>query len=228
MPPVVPRIERQTLADKAAEVLRHMIMRGEIPPGTRLVEDSLAVQLGVSRAPLREALDVLSHEGLVSGQPGKGCFVEELTVKRIRDICEVRTLLEVHAAQLAATHLQPEQASQLEAALHNFEAAVAAHSVAGYVEADAELHRLIWEFSQNQPLVGMLKTLMAPLRTIIQINAESFEDWPAIWDLHADLVHGVCSRDPVLAAEAVRRNMDSATRKAVAAAERQLQSQEAA
>ena len=82
------------LRDVVFNTLRHAILKGELEPGERLMEISLAQKLGVSRTPIREAIRKLELEGLVSIIPNKGAFVEGVSTDDIRDIYEIRALLE--------------------------------------------------------------------------------------------------------------------------------------
>jgi len=210
-------IERELLRDKAANLLRGMILSGELATGTRLVEDNLASQLGISRAPLREALSLLAHEGLVNGMPGRGKFVKGLTQDSVRDLFAVRTVLEVFAAEQATAHIQPDECSQLARSLARMEQAVADKSIDGYVGADTDVHRLLWRISRNECLVQVLETLVSPLEAVIRINAEVHDDWPQVVEVHRQLIEAIASHDPTIASETMRRHMAAASDKAMVA-----------
>ena len=89
--------------ERVASELRKAIMSGSFAPGEELVQDKLAEKLGVSRMPVREAMQILSTEGLIELRPNKGAVVKEITDKFIRDHFEVKMLLECEAAARAAT-----------------------------------------------------------------------------------------------------------------------------
>ena len=82
--------------------LRDSILRGSLLPGTRISEPNLAEQLGISRTPVREALQRLSQEGLVELTPAKGARVRVLSAEEVREVYEARAMLEGEAARLAA------------------------------------------------------------------------------------------------------------------------------
>lgn len=92
---------RQTRAENVTLRLRQMILNGEFPPGARLAEIPLSERLGVSRSPVRLALGVLEHEGLVRSEPRRGFVVRNITIAEIADGFEVRACLEALACRQA-------------------------------------------------------------------------------------------------------------------------------
>lgn len=111
-------LERQAapLRERAVEELRASIVRGDLPPGSRITEKSVEQRLGVSRTVVREALRQLESERLVRIQPGVGPVVAELTTDEARQLYEVRAALEAAAARLAAIHGDREHIRALQAA----------------------------------------------------------------------------------------------------------------
>jgi DNA-binding GntR family transcriptional regulator len=97
--------EYRTLQTIVTDRLRTAIVSGRFSPGTRLQQDDLARELGVSRMPIREALRVLHTEGLVEFEPHRGATVIELRADDIAEIFDIRTMLEARAAELAAPNL---------------------------------------------------------------------------------------------------------------------------
>src|SRR5215813_8929634 len=112
------------LVDKLAAELQARVLSGELPSGTRLRQETLAEQFGVSRTPVREALRKLQASGLVELQPRRGALVRRHSACEIRDAYEVRAELESLAAGLAAERIRPEQLDRLHEALEQFENAL--------------------------------------------------------------------------------------------------------
>ncbi len=212
-----PRIQRELLSAKVADLLRRMILSGDLPPDTHLVEDELASQLGTSRAPLREALGQLSREGLVVSQPGRGTFVKGFTAQSIRDLFALRTVLEAFAAELAATRIKPQEAEELRELLNQMQDIVTRGEGSDYVDVDIEIHRQIWRISGNERLVDMLELLVVPSEVFVKVNAEAYADWPEVVELHRQLVDAVISGDQQLAARTMRAHLANALQKALAA-----------
>src|SRR5262245_61772458 len=110
-------IRKEVLRDKVFEVVRDMILAGELRPGERIVESVLASRLGVSRAPMREALGRLAGDGLVRLEPHHGAYVTRLSEQELRDFFEIRETLETLAAKKIRASLRPEKEARLRAAL---------------------------------------------------------------------------------------------------------------
>lgn len=124
----------QPLRDVIFETLRKAIVSGDIKPGERLMEVSLANQMGVSRTPVREAIRRLEAEGLVTMTPRKGTHVSELSVKDIMDVLEVRTVLDKLATELAAKRMQPAQLKALETVHKQYIACVEKENMEGAIK----------------------------------------------------------------------------------------------
>ena len=108
------RLVHNSLHDEVAAQLRDRIFAGELMPGTFLDEARLAQQLRISRTPLREALKVLTAEGLVRHEPRRGCFVNEVTEQDLNEIFPVIALLEGRCAYEAALHASDADLQALE------------------------------------------------------------------------------------------------------------------
>jgi DNA-binding GntR family transcriptional regulator len=96
-------VERRSTASLVSETLRDSIIRGELPPGTPLREQTLSVALDVSRNTVREALRLLDHEGLVDYQVNRGVTVRQLSKSDVQDLYRTREALEVAAVHYGAT-----------------------------------------------------------------------------------------------------------------------------
>eukprot|EP01035_Chromulina_nebulosa_P055623 gene55623-76232_t len=96
------------LVGQVARILTHAIIAGQLPPGTKVVEAGIARELGISRAPVREAARLLERQGLLVAHPRRGFFVRKLEPTDIDEIYDLRICVECHAAVLAAKNLTPE------------------------------------------------------------------------------------------------------------------------
>src|SRR5712671_4103631 len=118
------------------DILVEMIITRELQPGAHLVEHELAEQLGVSRQPVREALQRLQSEGWVDLRPAQGAFVHKPTDDEVDQLLAVRCLLETESARLAARSASPEVVKQLRGVLREGRAALAAEDVETVVAAN--------------------------------------------------------------------------------------------
>ncbi len=149
----VPKLERPgPLRERVYEALLELITTRALRPGQHLVESELAGQLGVSRQPVREALQRLNTEGWVDLRPAQGAFVHEPTEEEADQLLTVRTLLEAEAARLAAAGTDAAGIAALEELCAKGERAVLDDDVDGAVAANAEFHAKVMELAGNAVL----------------------------------------------------------------------------
>jgi len=202
------RLDRSLLKDQATDAIRDLIIKGEIEPGTKLVERELADHLGISRMPIQIALTQLEREGLVITRPD-GHYVIEITQRDIRDLYKVRLILERGAVEMAAEKTSPQNAQQLIKLQQELAAAVTRKDHHRYVELDVEMHRTIWCQADNPHLLKALNAMIGPIFMFIANNAEHF-NWGDTLNLHEDLVSSINSGDPLCAGESIARHLDNA------------------
>ena len=152
-------IQKEILRDKIFEVLRGWILDGTYKPGQKIVEYSLAKKLNVSRAPLREALWLLSQRGLVTLRAHHGAFVTKLSDRDIREIFELRELLETHAARKVRASTNAKDLEPLSHAFDRLAAGAQKRDIVEFTAADLEFHRTLWSLSGNRQLERFLLDL---------------------------------------------------------------------
>lgn len=151
------------MSQQAINLLREQIYNHVLAPGQRLDEAALAEQLGISRTPLREALKVLSSEGLIDLQPHKGCFVTELTLRDLEEIFPIMATLEGRVAHEVASKRTPVQLKALDVLHERLERYAAAGDVNRYYETNYVFHDQLQECAGNrwlQVVIGDLRKLM--------------------------------------------------------------------
>jgi len=156
-------VKRSSLRTHLTSQLFDAILRGELRPGERIVEGKLARELGVAQSTLREALQQLEHEGLVTKSDRRGSFVTKLTVKEMDALYVVRLELEPLAAALACERMKPEHFGQLEHTLEDMREAGGKQAFVKLLKADLSFHKLIWKFSGNPYLEKALNVVCPPL-----------------------------------------------------------------
>jgi GntR family transcriptional regulator of vanillate catabolism len=150
---------------KATLGLRQLLFDGEVRPGERLVELTLVERLGVSRTPLRLALSMLEHEGLVRSLPGGGFSVREFTLREIDDAIELRGTLEGTAARFAAERLQSpaeladlqETVARLDETIHD----VSPDAMLAFAELNEELHAELVVLAKSELVARAIGQVMA-------------------------------------------------------------------
>ena len=140
------------------ERLRDLIVTGELAEDSQLVQEQVAEALGVSRTPVRDALNRLAHEGLVTWNPGRGYLVNGLTNREIREVYEVRRTLEVEATRLACGRHDPVLLARLATLIEEMAAADPKDPVVHF-ELNRRFHRTLVEPCDNHLLLKMLDTL---------------------------------------------------------------------
>lgn len=138
------------LAQTIADQLQALIHSGEVAPGERLNEAALALRMGTSRGPIREAIRILTGIGLVTAVPNRGVFVRQISVREMLEIYELRALLFGHAAEQAAGRLEPVHRAEFEALLAQMDAMCERGDGTRYYAVNLRFHALILELGGNR------------------------------------------------------------------------------
>ena len=158
--------ERSRLVDEIQAHLREQIYTGRYPPGTRLLQEQIAAELDVSRTPLREALRVLEHEGLLSLTRGNGVEVVSFERKRLLDALVLRAVVDGAAARTVAERGPGRRLrADLDRALARQRAALAPWDRVVFARADADLHVALLNGTENPYLIAQA----ALVRLVIQV-----------------------------------------------------------
>lgn len=145
---------------RITSILRKAIYAGEYRSGDELSLTDVAAQLGVSRTPVREAFQELESEGLITLRMNKGAIVNTINRKFVRDIFEMRILLESEAARKAAENgMEDEKISRLLDRLHDLQDHFEGLDVSEYVSLNQAIHQSIWQAADNHQLTGYLLEL---------------------------------------------------------------------
>lgn len=167
------RIQPEVLKDKVVETLRDAILAGDLRSGERLIEGHLIKQLGVSRAPLRDALWQLEKQGYVRMVPHKGTYVISLSVQEIEEIYDVRAVLEGHAAGLAKQRIRPQDVKELRKFLKARQNALSQGDLPAIFNNDLMFHQYIWTLSGNRKLEKVLQNICPGLFTYLLVKYQS-------------------------------------------------------
>ncbi len=198
-------------ADTAYEAVRRMILSGEAAPGTRLGETELAETLGLSRTPVREAIQRLGADGLVEVLPHRGARVVLWSARDLEEIFELRTLLEPYAvARAARIGLEAPVLAELRDLCSAMEGAAAEGEVALLARLNSHFHEALIDASGNSRLPGMLTSVMhAPLilGTFHRYDAETMA---RSMGHHREVVDAITARDPEWAASVMRSHLRAA------------------
>ena len=159
------RVVHNSLHDEVAAQLRERIFSGDLAPGVFLDEIALAAELKISRTPLREALKVLTAEGLVRHEPRRGCFVNQVTAKDLDEIFPVIALLEGRCAHEAARHATDADLQTLQLLHDKLARHAKARRINDYYSANFEIHEAIITLAGNR----WLAQVIGDLRKIVKL-----------------------------------------------------------
>ncbi|WUL70838.1 GntR family transcriptional regulator [Amycolatopsis sp. NBC_00345] len=195
----LPKVSRPLLRDEAYERIRHAIIDGSLSAGTPLRDADLAEQLGLSRAPVRQALLRLAEDGLVDSKPQSYTRVAEFVSDDVRDAVQLVRALHEFAVRQALPRLGPAHVAEMRAANERFAAAVESRDVAAAIEADDELHDVPVRVCGNRAVATTLGRYTPLLR---RLEYARFSSLPAHRSVqrHAELIDALAGGDAERAA----------------------------
>jgi DNA-binding GntR family transcriptional regulator len=137
--------------------IKQNLLDGTLGELSRLTEESLATQLGISKSPVREALNRLEAEGLVCIEPRRGAYVRQFSAKEIRDLYELREILEVHSIEGA--NVTPKLLGELAASINRTKKHLKDGNKLEHIEEDMRFHRMITAATGNDELCRVLENI---------------------------------------------------------------------
>ena len=197
------------LRDVVFKTLRQGILTGELKPGERLMEIHLANKLGVSRTPIREAIRKLELEGLVTKIPRRGAEVAQITEKSMKDVLEVRKVLDDLSVELACERITEEEKELLKNACVDFEEAVKTGDFAKIAKTDVAFHDIIVTATRNIRLSQMVNNLAEQMyRYRFEYIKDSTQHARLVQE-HEEICQGIITGDKKRALEAIEKHIDN-------------------
>lgn len=203
-------LRQSTTPDDVYRVLRQAILDGGLPAGSQLREAHIAGDLGISRAPLREAFRRLEEEGLVIKIPFRGAFVAEVSSQTINEIAALRLLIEPYAAELAAEELRGRRRPQFLRAVDALTRATREENVAATIDAHLQFHRLFYEYSGNDMLLALWDAWESRIRLFLVAEHQSYENLGELGVAHEQLAQILLDGDPSEVKEELVEHLHSA------------------
>ncbi|MGW9350845.1 GntR family transcriptional regulator [Nocardiopsis flavescens] len=184
-------VPRRSTAELIAEQLRSAIMYGSLAPGDQLGEADLAGRLGVSRGPLREAMQRLVQEGLLRSERHRGLFVRELTPDDVRDIYVARLAVERTACALVMRGNRGEAVARLTPVVQHLAVAAAGGDRGAMSDADQEFHRTLVSCSGNGRLERMAQTLLVETRMCLTVMQKVYPEPAELLEEHRRILDAI-------------------------------------
>lgn len=155
-----PEAKRYSGLKEAAYVeIKQRLLGNKILPGERIREDLIAEEMGISRTPVREAINQLVAEGLVVNLPRKGLFALEISVQEIEKMIEVRVVLETLAVRMCCQMITEEQIGDLEEIFRHYQVLLRSKDFTEASKVDSEIHNYIARVSDNKKLIDYIRDL---------------------------------------------------------------------
>jgi len=178
-----------------AQRLRAMIVEGELAAGEKLNERELAERLNVSRTPLREALKLLTAEGLVEHLPNRGAIVVQLSADDLTHAFEVMAALEGLSGELACVRISDEELAELSALNFEMRAHHARRDLSAYYRVNAAIHRAINRAARNPVLAQIYDRLNARLQALRFRSNFDGDKWDVAVREHDAMIEALIRRD---------------------------------
>ena len=204
----------RVLADWVVTSLREAILGGFFEPGERIDQDLIAEELNVSRTPVREALKTLEFEGFVEIRPHHGAFIPVVTPKDVREVYEVRALLEAEVVRQVTPLVPEEVLDELDRSQAESQAELHAGNIAKNFESDIRFHQTLIDLACNQIIKDMLDGLTNRV-SIIRRMAQSRPGvhLPESLDEHRAIIQAIRGRDADRAAELMALHLQTSSRR---------------
>jgi DNA-binding GntR family transcriptional regulator len=200
---------RALLKDKAYDRIKHRLLNNDYPPGTFLSERQLAERLGMSKTPVKAALERLESEGFISVSPQQGIVVRELSVHEIADQYEIRAALESYALRTLAGRLTPDQVARVQANLKAQSRLRGTGDVEKGVELDAEFHIQFAEFLGNREILRVIGQLREKMqRVVTQVFRLCPTRIDTSYDEHTAIAAAVIDGNDARAVELISRHLE--------------------
>jgi len=211
----VPHIRDASSVERLYLELRERAMRYDLRPGARINEQALGREFGVSRAPLREALNRLVAEGFLDFVMNKGFARKSISVEELFNLYQVRTALERRAVYLAVEYASDAEIESLRKFWNQVMSGAAAMPIADLLLADEEFHRRLAALSHNRELSQFLEQVTRRIHVARHIDLEQ-SDWNArAFNAHAELVTLLMDRRLEPALLALTEHIDMSLKRAV-------------
>jgi DNA-binding GntR family transcriptional regulator len=199
------------MSEKIADVLRENVISGNIKSGEKLNESQLSDALNISRPPIREAFRILATEGLITLVPRKGAFVSELSTREVKEIYEMKSMMESFAVRLAIPILDKKGLSELESILRLMEQKIKENNFKQIQRLNIEFHRKMIEMSKNQKLIHFYESIVLPIRRYQRLGLSAPSSWEISFAEHRDIIEAIRSKNIELAVKLSREHTMRAT-----------------
>ena len=198
---------RRSLGHHVYEKLKQAIIRGDLAPGSRVVESQVATAMDISRTPVREAIHKLEREGLLKRFPTGRLFVVGMTRAEIEETFGIRSVLESYAARLAVKRHKEHELRGLEDKIAEYQVCLDKGDMEALLRINTEFHDLLYTLSRSPKLINMINDLREAIYRVRQVILKN-EEWARTSnDDHRLIVKFIRKRDSEAVERLVREHM---------------------
>jgi DNA-binding GntR family transcriptional regulator len=198
------------LVEQVQDAILAEIASGKLPPGSRIIQEQIAQELGVSRQPVQQALVVLRNLRVLCDAPGRGLQVAPLDLGHVRNMYDMRSVIEGLAFRQAAQHNAARAAHEGPALIAAGRKAVARGSVAAMIKADIAFHDFVYALSGNPLVAQTMETHWTNTQRVMGEVLMRDEHPRDIWDQHEALLEALIAGDAKKAEKLARQHIEQA------------------
>lgn len=194
-----------TAEEEAYQHIHRQIRLGTYEAGTRLVPEVIAGQIGTSRMPIRGALRRLASEGLVEIRANRGAVVRGLNTEELREVFEMRSVLEGLAMRNAMTHIRPEHIRRLEHMLDQMD--LGSGDYLDWTSVHREFHEYLCSFCQQPRLLGQIADLHSVVEPTMRTWAAQIAHTPRLREAHQEIIDALKTGDADICERTMRQHV---------------------
>jgi DNA-binding GntR family transcriptional regulator len=198
--------QNRSLAEIISRQLEGMILSGNIQPGERINESKLSGLLGVSRAPIREALRLLASSGILEVRANRGMFVRDLQIDEVEGLYDIRAALDVLAGERAAERINDEHLRTLYRWIEEMATYVETDDTDGYYRANIAFHAAIVEITGNANLLSIYEGVCKQMSLFRRISLSLPGQLRLSLQRHKKIVEAIRSKDSAKAASVMKNH----------------------
>jgi DNA-binding GntR family transcriptional regulator len=218
----IEKIQKGALREQIQALIKKLILTNRLHPGQSIVIDHLASELGVSHTPVREALAMLQRDGLVRTKPYENPRVTEIDASDVREVWEMRILLEGWVAGKAALTLSDEALGKISESLQKARQHALKSSYDAHLESDIAMHEMILQTADNslfERLAQLVNDRSTRIRWLVEATGSS-QDVLTIIDEHYTILEALQARDPELTRQRLISHLEAGMKRTLAAVEK--------
>lgn len=199
--------EPKLVVSQVVDGLRELITSGRLKPGEKLKEFEISASFGVSRSPVREAFRILEFEGLVDLVPRKGAYIHKITIEDVKEIYQIREMVEGFAGYLAVENMTDEDIAEVEQLWLKMKSLTGSEDFENYLAASSDFHNKIIICAKNKRVVEIYHGIRAAVKFLRSYILSSGKRMDSSLSEHQQIVQAIKKRDKDLVEKMSREHV---------------------